>query len=77
MLLTLLDLGENSFLTQVSNFSGCTLSGGDMMIDPDIEACHELRCTYCGKFNIFADLLFFLFAGAGGKQRAAGPTSRP
>merc|ERR1719350_1149849 len=29
--------------TRVSNFSGCTLSGGDMMIDPDIEACHELR----------------------------------
>merc|ERR1719411_928926 len=29
--------------TRVSNFNGCTLSGGDMMIDPDIEACHELR----------------------------------
>jgi len=29
--------------TRVSTFSGCTLSGGDMMIDPDIEACHELR----------------------------------
>jgi len=28
---------------KVSDFSGCTLSGGDVMIDPDIEACHELR----------------------------------
>ena len=33
------------FLAQVSNFNNCSLSGGDMMIDPDIEACHELRCT--------------------------------
>ena len=32
------------YVAQVSSFNGCSLSGGDLMIDPDIEACHELRC---------------------------------
>jgi len=28
---------------RVSSYNGCTLSGGDVMIDPDIAASHELR----------------------------------
>ena len=74
-----------SFLAQVSDFNGRTLSGGDMMIDPDIEACHELRCAlfvielnflfYSGIVECFAQILIFcLLLGVGGKQRAAGPT---
>ena len=40
-----LDYDQNLlFFAQVSSFNGCSLSGGDLMIDPDIEACHELRC---------------------------------
>ena len=45
-----------SFLAQVSDFNGRTLSGGDMMIDPDIEACHELRCAL---FVIELNVLFY------------------
>ena len=45
-----------SFLAQVSDFNGRTLSGGDMMIDPDIEACHELRCAL---FVIESNVLFY------------------
>ena len=45
-----------NFLAQVSDFNGRTLSGGDMMIDPDIEACHELRCAL---FVIESNVLFY------------------
>ena len=63
---------------QVSDFSGCTLSGGDVMIDPDIEACHELRYVLKmgrveenheeGKSHRY--LRIYLNAGVGGSKRA-------
>jgi len=56
----------------VSSFNGCSLSGGDLMIDPDIEACHELRGWWQAegsRINLKAMTVQGQRGGDGGKER--------